>query len=87
MDIIPLKMCRSCQTEKPKSKFSGRSATERNPFWLAKYYEHKHEHLITYAKGKYHLKCDDIPKQKRGRKRKEPPIFNCSKKKLFRNNI
>ena len=24
--IIPIKICKLCQTEKPKSKFSGRSA-------------------------------------------------------------
>jgi hypothetical protein len=44
----------------------------KNKAFFVKYYEDKHEHLITYAKDKYHLKYDDIPKQKRGRKRKEP---------------
>ncbi len=75
MDIIPMKICKTCQTEKPKMKFSGRSASfcvciyAHNKAFFVKYYEAKHEHLITYAKEKYHLKYDDIPKQKRGRKR------------------
>ena len=79
MEIIPVKTCKTCNTEKPKIKFSGRSAKccvcmyAHNKAFFVKYYETKHEHLITYAKDKYHLKYDDIPKQKRGRKRKEAP--------------
>ncbi len=26
MEVIPMNICKICQTEKPKSKFSGRSA-------------------------------------------------------------
>ena len=76
MEIIPVKTCKTCKTEKPKIKFSGRSAKccvcmyAHNKAFFVKYYETKHEHLLTYAKYKYHLKYDDIPMQKRGRKRK-----------------
>ena len=78
MDIIPLKIFRSCQIEKPKIRFSGRSAKccvcmyAKNKALFLKYYEEKHEHLITYTKDKYHVKYDDIPKLKRGRKKIEP---------------
>ncbi len=55
MDIIPVKTCKTCKTEKPKIKFSGRSASccacmyAHNKVFFVKYYEAKHEHLITYA--------------------------------------
>ena len=57
MEIIPMKTCKTCKTEKPKIRFSGRSAKccvcmyAKNKAFFVKYYEDKHEHLITYAKA------------------------------------
>ncbi len=54
MEIIPVKTCKTCKMEKPKIKFSGsRSASccvcmyVHNKAFFVKYYEAKHEHLIT----------------------------------------
>ena len=76
--IIPMKVCKVCQIEKPKIKFSGRFARccacmySKNKEFFVKYYEDHQDKMKTYEKEKYHLKYDDVPKQKRGRKRIEP---------------
>ena len=85
MELIPLKTCKICQIEKPKIKFSGRSARccacmyAKNKDFFAKYYTDNGDTMKTYEKVKYHIKYDDVPKMKRGRKKKEAiimPIFD-----------
>ena len=76
--IIPMKICKICQTEKPKSKFSGRSARcclcmyNKNKDFFKKYYTDNTEHLIAYGKARYHTVHDGDVKNKRGRKKLEP---------------
>ena len=76
--IIPMKICKICQTEKPKSKFSGRSATcclcmyNQNKDFFKKYYTDNTEYLAAYSKTRYHTAHDGIVKQQRGRKKNEP---------------
>jgi len=40
----------------------------KNKDFFKKYYEENAEKMKTYEKEKYHLKYDDVPKKKRGRK-------------------
>ena len=76
--IIPMKICKICQTEKPKSKFSGRSARcclcmyNKNKDFFKKYYTDNTEHLVAYSKNRYHTAHDGIVKQQRGRQKNEP---------------
>ena len=79
MEIV-MKTCKTCNTEKPKIKFSGRSARccmcmyAKNKEFFKNYYVENNERLKTYEKDKYHLKYDAIPKQKRGGARKVPLV-------------
>ncbi len=76
--IIPMKMCKICMTEKPKNKFSGRSARRsvcmynKNKDFFKKYYTDNTEHLVAYSKARYHSANDGIVKEQRGRKKLEP---------------
>ena len=73
---MPMKRCKTCNIEKPKIKFSGRSAKccmcmyAKNKEFFQNYYVENNERLKTYEKDKYHLKYDAIPKRKRGGVRK-----------------
>ena len=69
-----LKMCRACNVEKPKIKFSGWSAKccmcmyAKNKEFFTKYYIDNQARITAYEREKYHIAYDHIPKQKRGRK-------------------
>ena len=69
-----LKMCRACNVEKPKIKFSGRSAKccvcmyAKHKELFTNYYIDNQARLTAYERDKYHKAYDHIPKEKRGRK-------------------
>ena len=68
------KVCKLCNVEQDRKHFSGRSARcckcmyAKNKEFFVKYYEENAEKMKTYEKDKCHLKFDDVPKKKRGRK-------------------
>ena len=65
---MPMKRCKTCNIEKPKIKFSGRSAKccmcmyAKNKEFFQNYYVENNERLKTYEKDKYHLKRGGVRK-------------------------
>jgi len=69
------KICKKCNIEKDKKKYSGRSAVCCACVYAPRkekskeYYQNNKEHIIARVLEIWHFRHDDLPKQKRGRKK------------------